>query len=607
MRMKKIRIFFSALVTLAVAAACQDKEEIEGSGNGFNQATFAVSTVSVGNTSVTVQTSVTGNLDATYYGFLTEDVTTNVSSLVSKTISGMSVTRHILSTGTTEVTKEGLRPGGKAYRYIVTGLLANGATYNDPVFVDFETTGNLTNNSVGTIEQPNPVPQPTTFKFSGFPGKYVYGYTDDTTFDVAALKKVMNENLDSGKYDSAEEDATITFPIEESGSYVVYAYELDENDYPTLSCKIVPVTVGTIDTSAYEAFLGTWYFDGADGDTITIAEKDKNMSFYIKGLPTAGLPTSLTEYEDAVAEFDFESKTLTFKEQDLSTFVITQYGDCMKSVTGVFTYGTTNYNYYPFNADVPQTLFTGVVNENGDITVTAGAGDYGPFIGFRYAWYILEGENAGKGNSSSVITPIPAEFTKEVKEAPVPSEEYNKWIGTWYTEDGDALVIAEDVINTSYTVSGFLEGLPPVKVRFLEDGSIEFYGQVIDSDDTYTYVFYGTDQDDYVESGDQDGSSRLAKAVISSAGNTATITGCEYVATYSGTQYDEIITALTIFAINAQNKIYTVGALNLTLPATLSTTAPTAVSSVKKSSSASFLKNIRGIYNSTTAVSGKIR
>ena len=101
------------------------------------------------------------------------------------------------------------------------------------MFVEINTTGDFVKDSEGVISYPNPVSEPTTVKFSGFPGKFIYGFTE-SEITAEDIKLIANSDLDSG-VKPVEEEATATLAISEEGTYYVYAYELDENNEPTLS------------------------------------------------------------------------------------------------------------------------------------------------------------------------------------------------------------------------------------------------------------------------------------------------------------------------------------------------------------------------------------
>jgi len=578
MLMKKIGIYLSAVVMLAISAACAKNEAIEGNGHGFDEATFKVEATSVENTKATFTITSTGATGATYFGFLTEDMESKASDLVAAALKGVNVTRHMLSSGTTTVTEEDLRQGGKAYRYIVSGLLSNGATYNEPVFVEINTTGDFVEDSKGVISYPNPVSEPTTVKFSGFPGKFIYGFTE-SEITAEDIKLIANSDLDSG-VKPVEEEATATLAISEEGTYYVYAYELDENNEPTLSYTTFELEVENLDFSVYESYIGEWYVNGDENQKLVIAEKQKGVSFELSGIPAVGIvPDGTTKFDPVVLNFDMATGGISLSEQNLSTFTYGSYGTGMKTLSAIFSIGGTQYGYYPFNSDNPTTIFVGAMNEEGNIATVPGVCDLSafsmdptPVVGFCYSFIFVDGPNVGKGSRSSEIIEFPCTLTKDVAE---PSEAYQAWIGTWYTEAGDKMVIAKDKTNATYSVTG-IYGDVPVITRFnAADGTMSFYGQAIDKDDTYTYYLRGRDQDNYVEPGSQDGTNTLAIATLAADGKSISIVGHEYKAVYSGVEYDEIIVQLEVFAINSANKIYGVpSALKVPLPATWTSTLP---------------------------------
>lgn len=550
--MRTIKLFglLIAGLSLFALASCDEKEEDQ---LGFDAAEFAVQATTVGESSATVTVTVTGNENATWYGFITDDLQTSASVLVKNTVGKLNVTRHILSGASHKsIDIDGLRRGGALYRFIVTGLVADGTIYGTPAEVIFETAGELVANSVGEITYPDPVSQPTTVSFSGFPGTFVYGYMPKSEYSLAALKVKMNEDLATGKYESSDKDITVTFSITEEGEYVAYAYELDEKGWPTLSSAECDVNIENLDFSAYEAFLGSWYINGIEGQTLTFTEKQRGVSYYVEGLPTVDLPLTLTTYEPAVATFNMATGILSFSEQDLSTFVISSYGDCMKSVQGTYVSEGTTYGNYP-RMGAAGVIFTAEIGEDGNIHTTPGNCDNGPYTGFRYAWYIVEGANAGLGNWSSEAIEFPLVLTKEFTPA---TDEYNAWIGTWYTPAGDEFTIAKDNTNASYVVSGLFGDYDVVTKFDAETSNMVFYGQTVGQDNAYTYYFCGLDQDDYIENGNPADKS-LAVATLSGDGKSFDVQGCEYQATYDNILYDEIIVALQVFAYNG--KYYSVG------------------------------------------------
>ena len=160
------------------------------------------------------------------------------------------------------------------------------------------------------------------------------------------------------------------------------------------------------------------------------------------------------------------------------------------------------------------------------------------------------------------------------------SDKYKAYLGTWYSETGDQYVIGEDIINESYTITGFF-GTNPVPAYLNAAGQMEIYAYQLGVSGGYAYRLLGLDQDEYIETGDENG--LLAVGAVSEDGSTLNIIGNEYQAVYGGTTYDEIISALTIFRYGPDpdnegtNRYFSVsGASTLVLPAGLSTKVPAA-------------------------------
>ena len=507
--MKKIKLVLSAVVMLSALAACTNKEEIEGNGHGFDEATFSVEAVSVENTAATFKVSSSGVSGATYYGFLTDDMLSKPEALVKSALSGVNVTRHILSSGTTTPKVEGLRQGGKAYRYIVTGLLSNGATYNTPVTAEFVTAGDFKANSVGVISYPDPVSEPTTVVFEGFPGKFVYGISE-TELSAEQIKVIVNSDLDTEVYDSAEIEKTVTLSIAEEGTYYIYAYELDENDEPTLSYTTFKLEIDNLDFSGYDAFLGEWYLNGVEDDIITIKENKRGVSYTISG-DILNLPTGIKEIE---AAYSLASNTLIISEQVLEEYTSASYGPCWR-VFGGFNDGQMSPSSLEMDTD-PQVVATATAEADGTIVITPEEG----FDGMGYYWVILEGANAGRGNWNDPVS-LPNKLMADPAE---PTDAYNAWIGTWYDEANYEFEIKKYKTNTAYLMTGFdqAEENPfEVVVNFDEaTGGIVFFGQVVGNTSTAEYDFCGMADNGYLYY-----NGTVATGELSEDKKTCTITG----------------------------------------------------------------------------------
>ena len=555
MRTSKLFGLLLAGLSLFALASCNDKEE---DVLGFDQAKFLVAPDAIGETSATLIVSVTGNDNATWYGFLTTDTQTDAATVVKSKIAATSVTRHILNgSPLKKIEIDGLRKGGALYRYIVTGLLADGKIYGTPAEYVFETKGEFVANSVGTITYPNPVSEPTTVQFAGFPGTYVYGYFPKAEYSRAALKVKMNEDLATGDYDSADEDKTVTFPITEEGEYVVYAYELDGKGEPTLSCAEYDLVIDNLDFSAYEAFLGSWYVNGSDIQ-LTFTQKQRGVSYYVSGIPTTGMPED-GGYDQAVAEFDFGTGIVTFREQMIQecTTAYSSYGTAYSCVSGRFVYGSSTYVAYPVNTDAPDVIFTAQVVD-GEFVIEPGSCEFGPFADFTTGWYI-----DGVGGMYNTTDTISLPFTLDAEPAPA-EDEYLAWLGTWYDAGGHELTITQKGKNQSFYIEGFDLGESNMVISAgYNSGLLVFNGiEYVDPDADVEYDFCGI-----ADGGGVAYSGVLAYAELAADGKSFDIVGAT-------TSKGETV-ALQILIYNSGYSLYEDGYV-VDLPATFTSEAPVA-------------------------------
>lgn len=441
-----MKLFYRLLIPgLALAlAACTDEEEIEGNGHGLDEAVFSLEKVSVDNTTATVKASATGNKDATYYCFETSDLTSKPEKVVSDHLKTISVTRHILSTGTTTHVAEGLRPGGKKYRFIMTGLLANGVAYNEPVVLDFETTGDFAKQN-WQLAYPNPNDQPTMVSISGVPTDYVYGFMTKEAWAATDIKTIVNETLDGGKYKVSEGDEKVNLPISETGDYVLYVFGVDGNDFPTLDYAAFEFTITKIDYSAYQAFLGTWY--DAAGQKFIIAQKELGATYTVKGLDA-----------DFVAAY--EANTIKFY------FTGTDSQDTASGLP-VYIFGLDQDGYVEDASqnDAEQYLLaTGKVTKSG-IAIT-GQNYNAVYSGTTYNEQIVALQALAYDEASDKVVQIgkkitlalPVTLVSTKPDDPNPGEvSYDDYLGNWTVVRGsetDTWTISQKEAGKTYTIVG---------------------------------------------------------------------------------------------------------------------------------------------------------
>ena len=497
MLMKTMKLFYALLLTgsLAGLAACTDKEEIEGDGHGFDEATFSVTATNVGNTEATFTLSQTGNAEATYYGFLSDDLSSKASDLIAAEISSLSVTRHILMKGTNEVSVKGLRQGGRNYRYIVTGLLANGTTYNEPVEAVIETTGNYTTGTLA-VSVAGIAAQTPTFSISGVDGLAAYAVLEKEVAAGFASEKVLFnalfDEIDNLAVINADQDNCKWSKLE-PGDYVVYALGLNEDEtalegfQPTLNYAKAEFTVEEVldPEQEYLAYIGTWY--DADGNEYTLTQKDVNASYTMTGL-------------DADITVLYENKGIKFSgEEALGT---TTDG------LPIYLFGIDADGYAEDasqNDADPYILATGALAD-GKIAVT-GSEYEAVYSGTTYEEVIVglvvysydeaEGKLYSLAETPTVLQ-LPASLSKEKPGDQPGDDTYSKYLGNWTITRGsvtDTWTISVKEEGVSYNIDG-VEGFSAddgmtIEAKF-ENDNLVIYTQTLG---TWTHSSYGTVED----------------------------------------------------------------------------------------------------------------
>jgi len=496
MLMKKIGIYLSAIVMLAGMVACTNKEAIEGNGHGFDEATFSIETVSVENTTASFKITSTGFPGATYYGFLSADMESKASDVVDAKLSTINVTRHILSSGTNTVEEKGLRQGGKKYRYIVTGLLANGATYNEPVVADIATTGDYTTGSLA-VSVASITAQTPVFSISGVDGKAAYAVV---TKEVADSYSSNEKELFNALFDSIDDlavieadDANCKWSKLEPADYVVYAVGFKEDAdalegfQPTLKYAKAAFTVEPVkDPEAeYLAYIGTWY--DADGNEYTIAQKDVNATFTMTGL-------------DVDITVLYENKGIKFSGEE-------KLGETADGLE-VYLFGLDQDGYAEDasqNEADPYILATGAI-DGSNIAIT-GSEYQAVYSGTTYdeviCGLIVYGLDPAAGKlykmaEEPAVLALPATLTKEKPGDNPGDDPYSKYLGDWTITRGEAtdtwtISVKED--GKTYNIDGIegskaSDGMTVEGV--FEDGNLVVYTQTLG---TWSHNSYGNIED----------------------------------------------------------------------------------------------------------------
>ena len=489
MLMKKIGIYLSAVVMLAISAACAKNEAIEGNGHGFDEATFKVEATSVENTKATFTITSTGATGATYFGFLTNDMESKASDLIASVLKGVNVTRHMLSSGKTTDTVEGLRQGGKQYRYIVTGLLANGATYNEPVMATIETPGDYKTGSLN-VSVAKITAQAPVFSITGVEEMAAYAVVSKESAAALASEKVLFNTLldeyDKLKVIDADKEDCKWSKLN-PGDYVVYVIGLEEDEEaiegfePTLTYAKAEFTVEPIiePEEEYLAYIGTWYDE--KGNEYTLTQDVVNASYIMTGLD-ADIPVL---YENKGIKFSGEEKLgSTTEGYSIYLFGLDQEGYAEDASQ---------------NDDDPYILATGAMEDN-KIAI-AGSEYEAIYDGNSYDEVIVGLIVYGVDESNNKLyrlaeTPavlsLPASLSKD---KPGVEDVYSKFIGNWAITRGEATdtwIISAKEEGKSFNIDG-VEGFSgeesiTIEGKF-EDDKLVVYAQTLNS---WTHKSYGT-------------------------------------------------------------------------------------------------------------------
>lgn len=441
--MKTKRLFNALLVAgfAAALAACSTKEQIEGNGLGFNDAEFKIELTKVGQTGATLTLS-SSDAKAPFYGFLTDDLKSKSSELVEEFVDGMSdINTSVVWTKKKVLPISGLCQGGHPYRFIMTGLLPNGDIYHEPVEIVFTTEGEYVKNPAWVFAYPDPESDPSTVTLDGTTGSYILGVLPKADYEATTIKEIALKDIIEGSAKPATGNGPVSLPIAESGDYVVYIYGVTEEGYPTLEYQDFAITVGNLDFSAFDAFIGEWFLDGVEDDIVTIEEVKRGVSVLISG----GFPDA-DSYEPIEATFSLATGELTVAEQENGKWSHPSYGVIMDCFSGITAEG---FNF-PF--EDPAVAFTAKIDENGDIVCSPGKDAAGnDFQACTYVGILTEGAYAGY-NLAYNAQKLPFKLTKEPAE---PEEGYTAWIGTWYDEGANVFEVKKAKNNKSFTFTYF--------------------------------------------------------------------------------------------------------------------------------------------------------
>ena len=425
-------------------------------------------------------------------------------------------------------------------------------------------------------------------------GRYFIKVVPQADFNAAGADEQLFLNRNAAEWAAASPrlfraSATLDIDKLDIGNYRVYAIGVDNDNKVNYTYAVASFSVTKVLTP-YEKFLGTWSYDrNGTEDTWTVTEKVPNESYNITGFDGN---TTIT----AEALFNAADGTMTLKSQANlgENTVSTSSGD----VTGqAALYGRILYQGTEYYVTGNYPLFTATLNadaseaalEPGTVTISSLGQDF-DLVGF--CLYTIVGSSAyattNKGALPATITHLTQGSGSggggdDPGHDDPGTDAYGKWIGSWTIGD-NTFTLTQKTAGSSYIMTGF--GDFEVEVGFDPNGNkLLFFGQELDEDEDYTYVFAGRDDGDYFESGDSKNGYLLATATLSADGKTGSIVTHEYDAVYSGTTYHEIIVMLTIWGLPQDENdqyVYTFNNIpKVDVPSTMKKVSGASVTSVR--------------------------
>ncbi|MBE6231098.1 MAG: hypothetical protein IJN02_00620 [Bacteroidales bacterium] len=313
----KIRNFiYATMIAVAAMTGCT-KENPEDKGNentgGGAQVPenieFTLTLESVDKTSAKFQVSHNGTANASWLGFATEDLTTDVNTIIKEKVAEYNgnVT-GLKRQNELSVRVSGLKQGTE-YRYIVTGCLADGTVYGTAAFKAFTTEADVEEFTVNPAWNVSYVGEQqlsdgTVYEHCIYndttdeDNPYIFTVINATDWDPAYLQDILDYEIEYWESFLAYytqytwEDIVYVGPGLEPydldpGNYIALALGMDTTGNPTgLYAVSEAFEVKEQEATAeYNAWLGTWTMTGANNAsfTLTFAKNKNNKSYAMLG------------------------------------------------------------------------------------------------------------------------------------------------------------------------------------------------------------------------------------------------------------------------------------------------------------------------------------
>jgi hypothetical protein len=458
--------------------------------------------------------------ELTWYGFVTEDLTSPAATLIADKVSGLA--EENLNTGKGKaIDITGLETETN-YRFIVTGVNAQGA-FGVPADVKFATLAQAYVDCVFTVvaTEVKPTTATLTITHNGLEDFAYCGFlTDDLTSPVADVE--LPANVDSNLVTGLEKTVDLTGLSALTKYRYVVVGRVNGSDYGTRG-EVIFETGDYAVAGSYEDFLGAWAITQGSTYEFTIEADVEGESYIISGLGGAetakygiGSPLKVSA--------TFEGGKMILKSQTISD-VYTDPDDGKEytdALCGTYVSKETGNTYY--DKEMGRVLVNFVLLEDGTVELRPGTTkDDEVYLTFRF-YQVPEDTSGSAYAQDNYATTLP----NIMKHAQTASQAYLKWIGQWNL-NGTTYTIAKGETNVSYIMGSFYSGFTVnAPVDFDEStGDIIFaYGptgqSVTASGTSYDLYKCGSYGENSLTFGDDDGI--ICRFVMGAGGNTANIT-----------------------------------------------------------------------------------
>ncbi len=533
----------------------------------------------------------------TWYGFVTTDISSTTANIIKRDVKNIPADQ-LKSGKDVGISLEDLE-FSTSYRYIVTGLLADGTVYGTPADVTFqigekyflESAWTLSHSIDETTYPDYPHKFTNTVAAGSNAGKYfitLYAESviEDTSNLPAFIEEILPDEVADLKALAEENHKTLSDYLDQGTSsdwyrlaykkYYYFAIGLTDEGEAT-GAYAYATYYNEPDEAAkaeYNKWLGDWLL-GADSIPVKISQNEICVNYKVDGYYPTLVPGGF------LANFNASTKALDFYNQKVGE---TQGIEIQ--FNGVIHYNATTYGPISGSAYTIASAVLSADGKSADITpksITLSDNSTVTLEGMHY--YGHDDTHFYTFNAAPDPLLIP---TTMVRPSETGSEAYNKWLGSWQiqrpeytektdTEDGvptgnmitDTWVIEQDFADRTYTISG-IDGYDEesIKAAFdAETGGISVSEQSMgsftqgegDSAETYYVYLFGL----FEENGSiWGGSEKIFSGVINPDG-TATLTGLEFTGqTTDESTITETFTGMEIFILDSSDSIVNYGADN---------------------------------------------